>query len=47
MFRGFEAGAWLRRGVANGHPISVRALAFIIAGHSRHHAAVLRERYGA
>jgi hypothetical protein len=45
MFRGFGAGAWTRRGVANGSPISVRALAFIIAGHTRHHATILRERY--
>jgi hypothetical protein len=34
------------RGNANGHPISVRALAWIIAGHSRHHETLLRERYG-
>ena len=47
MFRGLEEGAWLRQGVANGDSITVRALAFIIAGHSRHHAAILRERYGA
>jgi hypothetical protein len=45
MFRGFEPEAWRRRGNANGHPISVRALAFIIAGHGRHHMAILRERY--
>ena len=36
----------LRRGtVANENEISVRALAFIIAGHARHHAHLLRERY--
>jgi hypothetical protein len=34
-----------RRGVANGREVSVRALAWIIAGHERHHAAILRERY--
>ena len=45
MFHGLEATAWLRRGVANGSPVTVRALAFIIAGHGRHHAAILRERY--
>jgi hypothetical protein len=33
------------RGSANGHDISVRALLYIIAGHERHHAALLRERY--
>jgi len=45
MFRGLDAGAWPRQGTANGNAISVRALAFIIAGHGRHHAALLRERY--
>ena len=34
-----------RRTVANGHEISTRALAFILAGHARHHATLLRERY--
>lgn len=34
------------RGSANGAPISVRALLYIIAGHERHHLAILRERYG-
>jgi len=38
--------AWLRMGTASGTPVSVRALAFIMAGHPRHHLAVLRERYG-
>ena len=33
-------------GVANGCPVSVRALAYIIAGHERHHVNVLRTRYG-
>jgi len=45
MFRGLPEDAWTRRGVANGNEISVRALAFIIAGHGRHHTALLRERY--
>lgn len=38
--------ALARRGSANGAPVSVRALLYIIAGHERHHLAVLRERYG-
>ena len=33
-------------GTASGKPVSVRALAYIMAGHPRHHVAVLRERYG-
>ena len=35
----------MRRGPANGRDISARALSWIIAGHSAHHAQVLRERY--
>lgn len=46
LFRGLPAGAWERRGVANGVPVSTRALAHITAGHARHHVAILRERYG-
>ncbi len=37
---------WTRIGTASAHPVSVRALAWIMAGHPRHHLAVLRERYG-
>jgi len=35
----------LRRGMANGQEVSVRALMYIIAGHERHHVALLRDRY--
>lgn len=35
-----------RSGIANGAPITVRALAWIIAGHELHHVRLLRERYG-
>lgn len=34
-----------RRGIASGQPVSVRALLYIIAGHERHHVALLNERY--
>jgi hypothetical protein len=33
-------------GVANGAKVTVRALAYIMTGHARHHLAVLKERYG-
>jgi hypothetical protein len=36
---------WARIGNANGNPVSVRALAFIMAGHVRHHLGVLSSRY--
>ncbi|HLT47287.1 MAG TPA: DinB family protein [Rubricoccaceae bacterium] len=45
LLRAFPEEAWDRRGVASGHPMSVRALAYVIAGHTAHHMAVLRERY--
>jgi hypothetical protein len=35
----------MARGVANDNPFTVRALAYILAGHVAHHTAVLRERY--
>jgi hypothetical protein len=34
-----------RRGVSNSNPITVRAIAYIIAGHERHHVKLLRDRY--
>ena len=37
--------AWTRRGVASGNPFTVRALAYIIAGHVTHHNGVLRAKY--
>jgi hypothetical protein len=46
LFRGLDEAAGRRRGVANGHPMTTRAAAYVIAGHERHHVGVLRERYG-
>lgn len=45
LLRGLDEAAWSHRGVANGNPISVRALAWIIAGHELHHGNILKERY--
>ncbi len=45
LFSGLEPAAWARTGTASGNPFSVRALAAVVAGHSRHHSAILRERY--
>ncbi len=45
FFRNLPEEAWNRRGTANNSPVTVRALAYIIAGHERHHLKVLRERY--
>jgi hypothetical protein len=40
-----DAGAWMHRGTASNNPVSARAVAYIIAGHERHHQRILRERY--
>jgi len=45
FFAGLDAEELARRGRANDNPYSVRSLAFIIAGHERHHATILAERY--
>ena len=45
LFGHLRAEAWHRRGTASEQPISVRALAYVIAGHMRHHLLVLEERY--
>lgn len=45
FFRNLPAAAWSRTGVASGYPFTVRALAYILAGHFTHHVAILKERY--
>jgi DinB superfamily len=45
LLRSLPAEAWSRRGTASGNPVTVRALAWIAAGHERHHLNILRERY--
>jgi uncharacterized damage-inducible protein DinB len=46
MFRGLGEEAWTRQGVACGNPMTVRAAAYVIAGHELHHMRVLHEKYG-
>ena len=45
MLRALDENSWNRIGTANDNQVSVRALAFIMAGHVRHHMGVLKERY--
>jgi len=45
LFRNLPSEAWKRGGVASGNPVTVRALAFIAAGHVSHHMAILKARY--
>ncbi len=45
LFRSFPEEAWSRRGVASQKEVTVRALAFMTAGHQMHHRIILEERY--
>jgi hypothetical protein len=45
LFRQLSAEAWMRRGIASDNEVSVRAVAYIIAGHELHHRRVLQEKY--
>jgi len=45
LFRNLEEGAWMRRGVANKNEVTVRAIAYTIAGHELHHRRILEEKY--
>ncbi len=40
-----SADAWLKKGVASGHTVSARALAYIMCGHEAHHISIIQERY--
>ena len=45
LFRGLDEAAWVRSGVANKSEVSVRAIAYIIAGHELHHKKILQQKY--
>jgi hypothetical protein len=45
LFRNMPPGGWMRSGIASDHLFTVRAMAFIIAGHVAHHLAILEDRY--
>ena len=45
LLRSLDEAAWMRRGVANNNEVSVRGLAYIIAGHELHHRRILEEKY--
>ena len=45
LFRSFSEKQLVGAGTANGNPISVNAIGFIIPGHLEHHLNVLKERY--
>jgi hypothetical protein len=45
MIKGFSGDVWTRRGIASNNNVTVRAIAYIIAGHAQHHISVIKERY--
>jgi len=45
LFRNLDEPAWMRRGTASNYEVSVRALAYMIAGHELHHRRILEEKY--
>jgi len=45
FFQHLSVDEWMRKGKANKADISVRALAYIIAGHELHHIQILKTKY--
>lgn len=45
LFKSFSEEDLLRKGIANGNPVTVRALLYHLAGHELHHLRIIKERY--
>jgi DinB family protein len=45
FFRNLQEDAWTRSGTASDKEFTVRACAYIVAGHVAHHAGILRDKY--
>jgi uncharacterized damage-inducible protein DinB len=45
LLRTLDVAAWSRRGIANKNEVTVRAIAYIVAGHELHHRGILEEKY--
>jgi hypothetical protein len=45
LFRNLDEAAWIRRGQASNNEVTVRALAYVIAGHELHHRRIIEEKY--
>jgi hypothetical protein len=45
MFRALDEAAWTRRGTASNNEVTVRALAYMIAGHELHHRRIFQDKY--
>ena len=44
LFKHFPEDAWMRVGTVKNHPMTVRALAYAIGGHAKHHLDILKQR---
>ncbi len=47
LFSSLPPGSEGRSGVANGNPVTVRALCYIVAGHAQHHYELLKSQLAA
>jgi uncharacterized damage-inducible protein DinB len=45
LLRNLDEQAWMRRGIASNNEVTVRSLAYMIAGHELHHRRILQEKY--
>lgn len=45
LLRGFPAEVWLNRGTVGGFSVTTRGLAFVLAGHEKHHTQILQEKF--
>lgn len=45
LLRNLDEQAWQRRGIANNNEVTVRAIAYTMAGHELHHRRILEEKY--
>ena len=45
LFKSFSEDDLMQIGTASNHPMSVRALGFVIIGHQNHHQRIFEERY--
>lgn len=45
LFKSFSEEQLLREGIASDHPITVRAIGFMLIGHQKQHQKVFEERY--
>jgi len=45
LFRALDDAAWTRRGTASNNEVTVRALAYMVAGHELHHRRIFQEKY--